>query len=75
MGDARRRRMLLKPFPPVTVEPDQPGHRYHCYAIKRPVAEAGCGCDVYERLEARRTRPSSKAATLALVAAFLAGDL
>ena len=72
MGDARRRRLLTKPFPPVTVTPDQPGHRYKCYAAKRPVADAGCGCDVAARLGARK-QARSKATTMALLAVALSG--
>lgn len=54
MGDARRRRLLTKPFSPVVVEPDQPGHFPRCLARKHPVDTATCECAVYGRLEARR---------------------
>lgn len=66
MGDARRRRLLLKPFPPVEVLPDQPGHRYHCYKSKVPVAGAECGCDVYARISRRRASLPVLAALAAL---------
>ena len=70
-GDARRRRMLTKPFPPHVEPPDQPGHRYRCYKAKEPVAGAACGCDVYARLEACSR---SKSKTVLLAAALLAWD-
>ena len=66
MGEARRRRMLLKPFPPTVADPDQPGHRFRCWNAKRPAPGAVCGCDIEERLERR-----SKARAFALLAAAL----
>lgn len=66
MGDAKRRRMLLKPFPPVEIKPDQPGHRYRCYKSKEPVEGAECGCDVYARLDARQGARTIMAAIAAV---------
>ena len=63
MGDAKRRRMLLKPFPPVVVPKELPGHRKGCF-MPVSIETASCSCARQDRIDARH-----RSQTIALLAA------